>query len=116
MLALQPVLPLNQKDAAFPDGKGMLSPTTIFNTARSFLTNTNLQHYSGEVSTCRTSASCSFILLEAVRHAGRRPGARCWRSIRGLRGDPHMGNFYLDLWRVVVYVFLPLQRASPACC
>src|SRR5207248_6397761 len=27
--------------------------------------------------------------------------------IRGLRGDPHMGNFYLDLWRVVMYVFLP---------
>src|SRR5262245_54098280 len=32
-----------------PDNKGMLSPTTIFNTACSFLTNTNLQHYSGEV-------------------------------------------------------------------
>src|SRR5262249_51231950 len=26
---------------------------------------------------------------------------------RGLRGDAHMGNFYLDLFRVVVYVFLP---------
>ena len=43
VLALQPYLPLN------PDGKGMLAPTTIFNTATSFLTNTNLQHYSGEV-------------------------------------------------------------------
>src|SRR4051794_34271982 len=43
VLALQPYLPLN------PDGKGMLAPTTIFNTACSFLTNTNLQHYSGEV-------------------------------------------------------------------
>src|SRR5881227_717802 len=32
-----------------PDGKGMLAPSTIFNTAASFLTNTNLQHYSGEV-------------------------------------------------------------------
>ena len=29
--------------------------------------------------------------------------------IRGLRGDAHMGNFYLDMWRVVVYVFLPVQ-------
>jgi K+-transporting ATPase A subunit len=27
--------------------------------------------------------------------------------IRGLRGDLHMGNYYLDMWRVVVYVFLP---------
>src|SRR5262245_37260254 len=41
-LAVQPAAPLN------PDGKGMLYPTTIFNTAISFLTNTNLQHYSGE--------------------------------------------------------------------
>src|SRR5262249_17930603 len=38
---------------------------------------------------------------------------------RGLRGDPHLGNFYLDLWRSVVYVLLPaalvagvLQMAS----
>src|SRR5205085_10229168 len=43
VLALQPLLPLN------PDGKGALAPSTIFNTTASFLTNTNLQHYSGEV-------------------------------------------------------------------
>src|SRR5438105_15284381 len=42
VLALQPLLPLN------PDGKGMLAPTTVFNTTASFLTNTNHQHYSGE--------------------------------------------------------------------
>ncbi len=28
--------------------------------------------------------------------------------IRGLRGDKHMGNFYLDMWRGMVYVFVPL--------
>jgi len=27
----------------------MLGPTTIFNTVASFMTNTNLQHYSGDV-------------------------------------------------------------------
>src|SRR5262249_19749773 len=43
VLTLQPWLPLN------PDGKGMLSPSTIFHTAVSFMTNTNQQHYSGEV-------------------------------------------------------------------
>jgi K+-transporting ATPase ATPase A chain len=100
LLALQPLLPLN------PDDKGMLAPTTIFNSAISFLTNTNLQHYSGEqhlsyfsqivfvVWNMFTSASVGFCALAAV--------------IRGLRGDLHLGNFYLDLWRVVVYVFLPL--------
>src|ERR1700675_1524279 len=42
VLALQPLMPLN------PEGKGMLAPSTIFNTVISFLTNTNLQHYSGD--------------------------------------------------------------------
>src|SRR5437868_6193945 len=45
VLCVQPLNPafLN------PDGKGMLAPSTIFNTACSFISNTNLQHYSGEV-------------------------------------------------------------------
>ena len=101
ILALQPYLPLN------PDhhGKGPLAPTTIFNTAVSFLTNTNLQHYAGEqhlsyfsqltaiLWNMFVSAGVGFCALAAV--------------MRGLRGDAHMGNFYLDMWRVVVYVFLP---------
>jgi K+-transporting ATPase ATPase A chain len=107
VLALQPVLPLNQKDSAFADGKVMLSPTTIFNTVTSFLTNTNLQHYSGEqhlsyfsqlvfvVWNMFTSAAVGFCALTAI--------------IRGLRGDPQMGNYYLDMWRVVVYVFIPFS-------
>jgi K+-transporting ATPase ATPase A chain len=99
VLALQPVLPLN------PDGKPMLAPTTIFNTASSFLTNTNLQHYSGEQHLSYfsqlavicwnmfVSAGIGYCALAAI--------------IRGLRGDAHMGNFYLDLWRMTAYVFLP---------
>src|SRR5262245_17035079 len=99
VLALQPALPLN------PDEKGMLAPTTIFNTTASFLTNTNLQHYSGEVHLSYfsqlafitwnmfVSAAVGFCALAAV--------------VRGLRGDAHMGNYYLDMWRVVVYVFVP---------
>ncbi len=105
VLALQPVAPLNRADSAFPDGKGMLCPTTIFNTAVSFLTNTNLQHYSGEqhlsyfsqlvfvLWNMFTSAAVGFCALAAIT--------------RGLRGDPHMGNYYLDMWRVIVYVFVP---------
>src|SRR6185369_3816302 len=27
--------------------------------------------------------------------------------IRALRSDPDVGNFYLDMWRVLMYVFLP---------
>ncbi|MBV8894107.1 MAG: potassium-transporting ATPase subunit KdpA [Acidobacteria bacterium] len=43
VLAVQPFAPLN------PRGLGMLAPTTIFNSVISFMTNTNLQHYAGEV-------------------------------------------------------------------
>jgi K+-transporting ATPase ATPase A chain len=99
VLALQEWAPLN------PDQRPTLSPTTIFNTAASFTTNTNLQHYAGEQHLSHfsqvfailwqmfVSAGVGFCALTAV--------------IRGLRGDPHMGNFYLDMWRIVVYVFVP---------
>jgi K+-transporting ATPase ATPase A chain len=99
VLSLQPAMPLN------PDGKGMLAPTTIFNTVCSFLTNTNLQHYAGEQHLSYLSqlfmicwnmflsASVGFCCLVAI--------------IRALRSDPHMGNYYLDMWRVVVYTFIP---------
>ena len=92
-------MPLN------PDGKGMLAPTTIFNSVISFLTNTNLQHYSGEQHlsyfsqlffVCWNmflSASVGFCGLAAI--------------IRALRSDSHMGNYYLDMWRVCAYTFVP---------
>jgi K+-transporting ATPase ATPase A chain len=99
LLALQPLPWLN------PDEKKALGATTIFNTAVSFLTNTNLQHYAGEqhlsylsqltaiLWNMFVSASVGFCALAAIT--------------RGLRGEKQMGNFYLDMWRVVVYVFLP---------
>jgi K+-transporting ATPase ATPase A chain len=100
VLSLQPSLPLN------PDGKeSPLAASTVFNTAISFLTNTNLQHYSGEVHLSYfsqlvfvgwnmfVSAAVGFAALAAV--------------VRGLRGDSDVGNFYLDVWRGVAYVLLP---------
>ncbi len=100
VLSLQPYLPLN------PDRKGMLAPTTIFHTTISFLTNTNQQHYSGEVHLSYFSQLffiCWKQILSPVIGL-----AALLAIIRGLRGDPHMGNFYLDLWRGVVYFFVPL--------
>jgi K+-transporting ATPase ATPase A chain len=88
-----------------PDGMKDLAPTTLFNTVTSFLTNTNLQDYAGEqhlsyfsqiffvIWNMFVSASVGFCALSAI--------------VRGLRGDRHMGNFYVDMWRAVVYVFLP---------
>lgn len=101
VLQLQAVLPLN------PDNRGTLSPTTVFNTVTSFMTNTNLQHYSGDQHLSHfsqvgfilwnmfTSAAVGFCVLAAI--------------IRGLRGDSNMGNYYKDMWRVIVYAFIPLS-------
>jgi K+-transporting ATPase ATPase A chain len=100
VLTLQPYLPLN------PDGKGMLSPSMIFHTVISFMTNTNAQHYSGEVHLSYFS-QIFFILWKQILSpiiglAG------LLAIIRGLRGDRHMGNFYVDLWRGVAYFYVPI--------
>jgi K+-transporting ATPase ATPase A chain len=100
ILSLQPWLPLN------PDNKGMLSPTTIFHTTISFMTNTNQQHYSGEVHLSYFSQLffiCWKQILSPIIGL-----AALLAIIRGLRGDKDMGNFYLDLWRGVVYFYVPL--------
>jgi K+-transporting ATPase ATPase A chain len=89
-----------------PDGKKMLAPSTVFNTACSFLTNTNLQHYSGEVHLSYCSQLFAIGWNQFVTPAVGL--AVLLALVRGLRGDTHLGNFYLDTWRGVVYVFLPL--------
>lgn len=100
VLALQSLLPLN------PDGKKMLCPSTIFHTVCSFLTNTNQQHYSGEVHLSYFSQLFAICWNQFVTPA---VGLSALAAIvRGLRGDRDMGNFYLDLWLSVIYILLPL--------
>ncbi len=102
VLALQPWMPLN------PRRLGMLSPTTILHSAISMSTNTDLQHYSGDVHFSNftqiffmmtnffMSASIGFCALAAI--------------IRALRNGPRIcGNFFLDMWRVMIYMFLPVS-------
>jgi K+-transporting ATPase ATPase A chain len=100
-LALQPCLPLN------PDDRPMLAPTTVFNTVISFQSNTSLQHYAGE------QHLSYFSQLAAVMWNMFVSGATglCVLAavIRGLRGDAHLGNYYLDMWRMVVYIILPVS-------
>jgi K+-transporting ATPase ATPase A chain len=99
VLSLQPWMPLN------PRGLGMLAPSTIFNTVISFITNTNIQHYSGDVAFSNFSqiffCVAMFFLSAAVGLCA------LTAIIRALRSDPHLGNFFVDMWRVVVYMFLP---------
>jgi K+-transporting ATPase ATPase A chain len=90
-----------------PDGKGMLAPCTIFNTVISFQSNTSLQHYAGEQHLSYFSQIAVIMWLMFV--SGGVGFSALAAVIRGLRGDPDMGNFYLDLWRAVVYVLIPIS-------
>jgi K+-transporting ATPase ATPase A chain len=114
VLALQPWMPLN------PDGKGMLAPSTIFHGVISFMTNTDLQHYAGEVHLSNFS-QIVFVIADLFMSAAVGMSALA-AIIRALRGDPSVGNFFVDMWRVLVYVFVPgaivvalvfLQQGSP---
>ncbi|MFI5316649.1 MAG: potassium-transporting ATPase subunit KdpA [Myxococcota bacterium] len=101
VLALQPLLPLN------PDGKGMLAPTTIFHTVVSLITNTDLQHYSGDVHF--SNFSQIFFVLTAMFLSASVGFCSLTAIIRALRSEPHVGNFFVDMWRVVAYMFVPLS-------
>lgn len=94
-------LPLN------PDGKGPLSPDLAFNTAASFTSNTNLQHYSGEQQLSYFSQLFAIMWLQFVSAA---TGIAAVTALcRGLAGRTGMGNFFRDLWRATFLVLLPLS-------
>ena len=102
IVSLQNVLPLN------PDGIANMEPTLAFNTISSFTTNTNLQHYSGETGLSYFSQMFVITFLQFVTAAT--GVAACIAIIRGLAGNrlTELGNFYVDLTRATVRVFLPL--------
>ena len=100
VLALQQWLPLN------PDGKGPLEASLIFNTAASFVTNTNLQHYSGEASMSYFSQLFGLMWLQFVSAA---TGIACLVALaRALGGKKTVGNFYSDMMRTTFFILLPL--------
>jgi K+-transporting ATPase ATPase A chain len=101
-LRIQGSLPLN------PDGLGAVQPTLAFNTAVSFLTNTNWQNYSGESTMSYLSQMAGLTLHNFVSAAA--GAAVAVALIRGIlrRRSATIGNFWVDLTRTVVRVLLPL--------
>jgi K+-transporting ATPase ATPase A chain len=94
-------LPLN------PDGKTGLSPDLAFNTAASFTSNTNLQHYSGEQSLSYLTQLTAIMWLQFVSAA---TGIAAVTALcRALAGEPKVGNFYRDLARATALILLPLS-------
>ncbi len=100
VLALQPWMPLN------PDGKGMLAPTTIFHSVVSFMTNTDLQHYSGDQHLLQFQPD--LLLPHQFLPVGVDRLLRADRDHPRFPRRSHVGNFFVDMWRVVVYMFLPV--------
>jgi K+-transporting ATPase ATPase A chain len=102
ILRVQGMLPLN------PQGFAGMSSWLAFNTAVSFVTNTNWQAYSGEVAASYLSqmaglavqnflsASTGIALALAISRAFAKGGTR------------ELGNFWADFTRINLYVLLPL--------
>src|SRR5262245_5142296 len=102
VVSLQQWLPNN------PDGIANMEPTLSFNTISSFVTNTNLQHYSGETGLSYLSQMIVISFLQFVTAAT--GVAACIATIRGLGGNrlTQLGNFYVDCTRATVRLSLPL--------
>ncbi len=100
---LQPVLPLNLQ------GMGAVSPDSAFNTAVSFVTNTNWQGYGGEATMSYLtqmlaltvqnflSAATGIAVVVALMRGFVRHSARA------------IGNVWVDLARLTLWVLLPLS-------
>ena len=101
-----PLTALGYKDAAGDQHDGA-DTAVIFNTVCSFVTNTNLQHYSGEQHLSYFSQLGGIVWLQFVTPACGL--AVMLAVIRGLRGDKHLGDFYLDTARGVILVLIPLS-------
>ena len=92
-----------------PNGIEGMEPTLAFNTIISFMTNTNLQHYSGESGLSYLSQMLVIIFMMFVSAAS--GYAACVAFIRGLAGKTkdNVGNFFADLVRITTRVLLPFS-------
>jgi K+-transporting ATPase ATPase A chain len=100
---VQAWLPLN------PQGLGNVSPDSAFNTAVSFVANTNWQGYSGEQT---MSYATQMLALTCQNFFSAATGiAVVFALIRGFsaKSVKSIGNLWVDLTRGTLYVLLPLS-------
>ena len=103
MQRLQAYLPFN------PAAMGAVSPDSSFNTAISFMTNTNWQGYGGEstmsyltqmaalaVQNFLSAATGMLVVIALIRGFARQSAST-------------VGNFWVDLTRTLLYILLPLS-------
>jgi len=85
-----------------------MTPTLAFNTAISFMTNTNMQNYAGEsgVSYLSQMVVMTFLMFTSAATGFAAAGA----FMRGIIGRKKtMGNFFVDIVRIITRVLLPLS-------
>jgi K+-transporting ATPase ATPase A chain len=102
MLRFQDVLPLN------PDGIAGMSPRLAFNTAMSFVTNTNWQAYAGEQAASYGSQMWGLTVHNFLSAATGIAAAIAIARAFATGGGKTLGNFWVDLTRITLYVLLPL--------
>ena len=102
ILRLQNHLPLN------PQNFGPLAPHLAFNTAISFVTNTNWQSYSGESTMSYLSQMVALVFHNFLSAAaGIAVAGALVRGIARHTSDT-IGNFWVDLTRITYYLLLPI--------
>ena len=103
LLRLQGSLPLN------PDDMANVLPHISMNTTASFVTNTNWQYYGGETTMSYLSQMAGLAVQNFVSAA--LGMAVLVAVIRGFarRTSTGIGNFWVDLYRSLFYILLPLS-------
>src|SRR3984893_2820792 len=102
IIRIQGSLPLN------PQHFGAVPPALSFNTASSFVTNTNWQNYGGETTMSYFSQIGALTVQQIVSPA---VGiAVAIALVRGFsrRNSPTIGNFWVDITRCVLYILVPI--------
>jgi K+-transporting ATPase ATPase A chain len=100
---LQSFLPLN------PRGFDAVAPDLAFNTSDSFITNTNWQNYSGETTMSHLTQMLGLTVHNFVSAATGL--AMAFALVRGFARSSAttVGNFWVDLTRVTLYILLPIS-------
>jgi K+-transporting ATPase ATPase A chain len=102
ILRFQGSLPLN------PQHFGAVPPALSWNTATSFVTNTNWQNYGGEETMSYLSQMCALTVQQFVT-----PAVGIGAALVIVRGfskkeSSTVGNFWVDITRAMLYVLVPI--------
>ena len=102
MLRFQDLLPFN------PAGQSGVAPDLAFNTAMSFVTNTNWQAYGGETTLSYGTQMWGLTVHNYLSAATGIAAAAMVARAFAAGSVTALGNFWVDLTRITLYVLLPI--------